>query len=343
LRHFLFALGLVCAIPALVDAAAMYDVFRVPPVRANIEQWGWGINDNAFVAGTSHDSAFVYNGVATTQHPNIGSGSIALAVNNNGTFVGYGSGNPGGPGGAWTYAGGTVTSLVPLIGAGSQAYGINSSGVIVGVNGSGVATRIDGTTVTTLGTLGGNTSAAFGINNAGQIVGNADYSPASSDVHAFLYSGGTMSDLTLLTGGSNGTAYDITNSGAVVGNYNSGGVTHGFLYSGGTVTDLGAFTRAQAINDAGVIVGVISNNQPAVYQGGSWTPLQTLIDPASGWELNAVTDINALGQIVGYGRTTENPLWTDAFILTPIPEPATISLLGLGAGIGSLVRGRRRR
>src|SRR6266851_4050010 len=49
-------------------------------------------------------------------------------------------------------------------------------------------------TITDLGTLGGAASLGYAINNAGQVVGPA-LPPGSSHYHAFLYSGGSMTDL----------------------------------------------------------------------------------------------------------------------------------------------------
>ena len=48
--------------------------------------------------------------------------------------------------------------------------------------------------MTDLGTLGGTHSFAAAINDAGQVVGNSDI-PGNGIPHAFLYSGGTMTDL----------------------------------------------------------------------------------------------------------------------------------------------------
>jgi hypothetical protein len=55
--------------------------------------------------------------------------------------------------------------------------------------------------------------------------------------------------------------------------------------------------------------------------------LNGLIDPNSGWQLYAAYGINDSGQIVGTGTFAG---FSRAYLLTPVPEPATIGALGLG-------------
>jgi chitinase len=77
----------------------------------------------------------------------------------------------------------------------------------------------------------------------------------SSFTHAFLYSGGSMSDLGTL-GGARSGADGINNSGQVTGFADlSNGTTHAFLYSGGSMSDLGTLggtgSEGLGINDLG--------------------------------------------------------------------------------------------
>ena len=79
-------------------------------------------------------------------------------------------------------------------------------------------------TITDLGALtpAGTPSAAFGINASGQVVGaSAPYPNAPAPGHAFLYSGGHMTDLNLLLPAGSGwqlsSATAINDSGQIVG------------------------------------------------------------------------------------------------------------------------------
>jgi probable HAF family extracellular repeat protein len=135
--------------------------------------------------------------------------------------------------------------------------------------------------MTDLGTLGGADSIAYAINDVGQIVGYA--SPPNSSVHAFLYSGGKLTDLGVFFDSS--VAEALNRSGVVVG-------TADVLNSNGT-TDSHAF----------------------IYSGGKLQDLNNLIPKGSGWVLTEATGINDTGQIVCNAHNASG--YTHAFLLTP--------------------------
>jgi probable HAF family extracellular repeat protein len=234
----------------------------------------------------------------------------ANAINSAGQIVGGDSGHP------FLYTGGQVTNLITDNWLSGAAYGINDAGQVVGgikVFGAiAHACLYDGHGGwTDLGTLGGTDTYAHAINNAGQIIGGS-ISGEYSDDRAFIYSKGTMTDLGFLPGGYQSHANGINSAGDVVGDACTGGDSepHAFLYRNGTMIDLNG-----------------------------------LIDPASGWTLEYAGAINDGGQIACSGYVSSEPFWLYSeehnLLLTPIPEPATLSLVGLG--LAGLVMRRQRK
>ena len=67
------------------------------------------------------------------------------------------------------------------------------------------------------------------------------------------------------------------------------------------------------------------------------TDLLTLVAPGSGWtELFQANGVNDLGQIVGAGVFNGE---IRGYVMTPVPEPANLSLLSVG--LATLARRRR--
>jgi probable HAF family extracellular repeat protein len=295
-----------------------------------------------------------------------GPSSQAYAINNIGQAVGgaHTSGNTA------THAFRTLANqainpmtddLGTLGGFISEGLAINDMGQVVGYSDTDnispyhafrtAANQAINPTTDDLGTLGGTTSCACAINNSGQVVGWADTSDART--HAFRTAANrpinpATDDLGTL-GGLMSTGFDINSNGQVVGYSEIGDAIHAFRTGANqainpATDDLGtldgneslggSMSQAFAINDSGQVVGFTyhNNNQSAfIYSGnGPMQDLNDLIDPTSGWALIDARDINGLGQIVGYGRISGE---YHSFLLTPIPEPSTLALLGMG-GIG---------
>lgn len=281
-----------------------------------------GLNDVGDAVGSSGDGfgvATVWrNGVASLLTTPQGWTSKATDANNAGHIVGYQA-----PIGASSerravlWQGNTATELpMPAGASASSASAINNLDGIVGWSGSVIrpqATVWLGGDATVLERLGGSISYASDINNLGQIVGSSFLGNGSIYSHAALWQNGTVVDLGVLTG---------------------------FLNS-----------SANAINDAGWVVGVSSNgnwyeDRATAWINGETIDLNTFLDDddiAAGWMLSAAIDINQSGVVVGNAVNAFTGM-SQIFLLTPaVPEPETWALLlmGLGVAVGTASRHRR--
>lgn len=232
----------------------------------------------------------------------------------------------------------SVTTLATFGGLYSRAFDVNSVGQAVGwaedANNNNRAFLYSHGTMINLGTLAGDSSEAWAINDLGQIVGTATYSALDNARHAFLYADGVMTDLGTF-GGKSSEATDVNESGQIVGVADLPLLgmlrARAFIYENGTKRSLGTlggdWSRATAINDLGQVVGLSRNsqgaNRPFIYHDNQMFDLNTLIEPSSGWSLLEAVDINNRGQIVGAGLIHGN---YHAFMLVPVPEPATAML-----------------
>jgi probable HAF family extracellular repeat protein len=313
---------------------------------------GTGINASGQVAGSSFTpglasiNALLWtptspNGVSGMLH-DLGPG-VAYDINDSAQLTGHT--DPGlGEVRAFLYDG-TMHDLGTLGGTLSEGFGINASGQVTGLSftaeGNAHGFLFDGA-LHDLGSLGGTSGYGRAINDSGQVVGTSK-TTGDANFHAYLWTpttpngvNGTMIDLGTLGGGQSG-ADGVNASGQVTGySFTTGNVDfHAFLYDG-AMHDLGTLGGANSygngINDSGQVVGdsLLTGGRRHAFlytSGNGMEDLNSLIDPLSGWELEVANAINEAGQITGFGQIAGE---TRAFLLTPIPEPASLMPLALG-------------
>jgi probable HAF family extracellular repeat protein len=236
--------------------------------------------------------------------------------------------------------------------------------VAAALAGSAVNAAAADWTLLDLGTLGGRNAYAAAVTQGGRISGCAE--TASGEIHAFVWRGGTMTDLgrgaeapgdscalavndgglaagrassgelvlwkdgSVTSLGFGGNVGDMNAEGVVVGARKDGDATRPFVYRDGAVTELGrpaARGEAAAINARGQVVGSI-DGRAFVYDGGELRDLGTL-----GGNMSAARAINASGEIVGqssneFGQPT-------AFIhrgtMQALPGPSYASAVAISA------------
>jgi probable HAF family extracellular repeat protein len=298
------------------------------------------INQAGHVVGywdsvTNGIHAFLFtNGVTADLGTLGGTNTYALNINAGGQVVGFFATNNAIR--AFLFDG-AVTNLGGLGGENSYAFGINANGNIVGyvdtTNGAR-AFYLNAGTVTDLGTLGGTNSYAYGINSSNHVAGSALVS-GNAAINAFLWAGGSLSNLNdLIPGGSGWTlqeARGINDGGQIVGWGVTNGQERAFSYANGTFTDLGILaggtnSYALGINNSNHVVGVstVSDGveQAFLWSNGVLTNLNNLIRADLGWDLRESRGINDVGQIVGWGLTNGQE---HAYLLTP-NLPPTVSI-----------------
>lgn len=282
-----------------------------------------------------------------------GARSTASSINIHGEVAGYATDSSGN---TWltSWIGGSPTSRIQTWRWNSSA-GINDSGKIAYndlTNRPAVFTPGFGSQVLGPASFG----AAYAINNSDGVVGGSDKFATYQGTRWLSggYSAGTnIGDVDPLMRGS-GVFLDINASGECVGYTTKSGKLYGIYWDGvstgsGSVFEIPVSSTdihsgISGLNDLGDLVGnhTLSNNQTRAYLYeagvGLVDDLNDDIDPSLGWNLSSATDINNHGQIIGTGYKNGQ---MRGFLLTPVPEPATMATFGLG--IAALIARRRKK
>ncbi|HEX8915202.1 MAG TPA: DUF3466 family protein [Humisphaera sp.] len=283
----------------------------------------YAINDAGVVVGVAQaapvdpqdgvERGFVYENGTITDIGTLagaaspGAASGAYAINASGQVAGY-SETASGVQHAVLRTGTTLADLGTLSTSSSGddrsvAYGINDAGFVVGLTTTGTTSTpptraflYNGTTMTSLGALAGdNYSEARDVNNGGAVVGFSADNSDQDNPRAFLYTGGTLTDLNgEIDAGSGWTltkATSINDVGQIVGVGILNGQQRAFLLTptggvgdqtppAGTVTVtppvLGGATLTVSVtytDDDAVNVGSVDVNDVRVTRDGDSTPL----------------------------------------------------------------------
>ena len=323
----------LCAAAVLLSAFAPAAQAAVaPPPAYLVEDLGvlpgdstsgaWGINAGGDVVGWSTgpagSRAFLFVGDdGMVELPALieGTSSFARDVNDSRQVVGTAGVIKAGQGRAVLWSDGKVEDLGTLAGGTySDGWAINNNGDIVGSSlvgdfrvGEHAFLFTPGTGMTDL-TPDHTQAAALDINEAGLITGYFD--AADGSLHAFLTAEKGLIDLGELPGFGATLGAALDPNGLVVGTATSPGgkLAHMFrAEAAGKMEDLnGKFPIAFAlgVNAAGAVVGYsdgAGSTRAILYTPATGIrDLNALISPRLGWVLEAATDINDAGVIVGY-------------------------------------------
>lgn len=288
----------------------------------------------------------------------LGTGFIPYSINNSGQIAGLAITSPTTGEAAVRDPDGTQRILGPFRGYPTDSLSINSSGqVAVATSAAAQIYSADGKTMNTLSfaapneTLKPHWTAGIGISDSGRVAG-AVFFP-ESQTRALFYTGsdglGHPYGPGVESGAPDTSFWTITHNGTILaGNFifspETGQTTH-IKYPDDPPGNL---YRTFGLNDAGVVVGWVHNDQTGlssgyVYKDDKLTDLNDVIPQASDIHIESAYGINDNGQILAQGYFHNSNGWSQhTLLLTPVntPEPSTIVIFA--AGLLALRFGRKK-
>ena len=282
-------------------------------------------NSAGEVVGTYFDSSFNTHGftdvggVITTINDGSNPTTDVTAVNNGGTFVGYGV-DAGGNTVDWfvTNSAGVQTTFADPTSVQVTPVAINAGGTVVGeYNSAGFIGNVASGVVSVISVTGAETTTISAINTGGTIVG--DYYDASDVQHGFINAAGLVTTVDP-TGSTQTTINAVNTAGTVAGTFLGGdGNTSGFTDTAGVIS---SFTVSgneglvvTAINDAGTVAGYYLNGNTFDYEGFTESAGVVSSFGVAGSPDTEILDINNAGTLVGVADDTNSN--EHAFTATP--------------------------
>jgi probable HAF family extracellular repeat protein len=217
----------------------------------------------------------------------------------------------------------------------SVLYELNDGGVAFGLRGfdnspTEVAIVIKGGAVIPLDNLVGQGSLATDINNAGLVCGSVFF--GTGDNRAFIYDSNTHTvpvRIDPLPGGTSSGANAINDAGDVVGK----SANRGYFWRQGGMTDLGPAAFIEDVNKDSVVCGSVGAAPPTNFVAGVWnakqpTPAFTPIALPQGFAGAHAQGINDDGAVVG-------TCWTGQTYNAE--QTAYLSHQGVGVDLNTLI------
>lgn len=325
-RHF-FRRWLALAFTVLLCFSMFHAAAAAPEYRVTIvgppDSRAMAINQDGVVVGLypgSTDATHAFKsrsrGWVGLDAPGVTSG--AVSINDRGEVLGY-----------WRAADGTWHGVVWHRGGRNELGFVpgTTSTVYVAINNAGYTVarayknedyrsylRAPNGNFQDLGSLGTGEfiTNATALNNRNQVTGgSSQFSLPEIPFNAFLWTRGVLRDLGNF-GSAPNEGNDINDRGQVTGYLavNAGGAHDrvAFIWSNGRLQDIDGrprtgqiYSQGQGLNNLGHAVGDSDHLSGWVYRGKRMQSLNTLIDPALGWNIQLPRDINDAGQIAATG------------------------------------------